>query len=665
MKELEASKVHISDPFWSPRLDVNASRAIFHQWDELEKSGCIDNFRIVCGDKEGFREGWVFADSDAYKWLDAAARIYANAPDLKLKRLMDTLLNLLARTQLPDGYIYTYNQFHFKGQRWVNLQMEHELYCLGHLIECCLSLYHASAESTTLNIALRAADLLVAEFHDGPPEHTDGHQEVEIALLRLYQATGHAAYLDLARHFIEVRGRIPDFRRLYRNETASYKARQELVRQSRARYVAIHPEYAISKIPPDNEAKVPPHSKQRRQQNTLSGKYNQQHAPVREQTSPEGHAVRFGYFQTASALLQRLNGDKSLLPPLQKSWEHMVTRRMYVTGGLGALPGNEGFGNDFELDPEYAYNETCAALACLFWNWEMALSTRQAKYSDLFEWQLYNAAAVGMGTAGDTYLYNNPLKVQRGITRRAWYSVPCCPSNLSRTWAHLGKYIYSFEQNELWIHQYIGNTTHIQMTDPLEVIRKHQLEVSMQSSLPFAGSAVIHLKPPVPQTFSLHLRIPSWSSGMQLQLNGQPLSVNLPAAPTPLKTTAQGYDPRLSCFAEIRREWQPRDTLIAQFEMPIRLSRAHPKVQKHARKAAITRGPIVYCLESVDNPGVDIFTVNIAPTSLRAENDKSLLGGITILRAESTQHEQLIFIPYHLWGNRGPSQMNVWVESMP
>ena len=666
MNQLPARSVIISDPYWSPRLEVNASQAIFHQWNQLEKSGCIDNFRIVIGEMEGFREGWVFADSDAYKWLDAAARIYSFHPDARLKSLMDELIRLIARTQMEDGYIFTFNQFHFPGQRWVNLQIEHELYCHGHLIEATIAHFEATGERSALEIGLKAADLLVRSFLHGPAEQTDGHEEVEIALLRLHSLTGEMEYLDLAQHFIEVRGRIKFFALLYQRENSSYAARKAFISKKRAEYAATHPEYAVSKIPPDNESKEPPFSKQRRKLEGWTGRYTQQHAPIRKQTVPVGHAVRYGYFQTAITLLYRLRGDASLLPALQRSWNHMVTRRMYVTGGLGALPGNEGFGEDFELDPEYAYNETCAALASLFWNWEMALATRSAQYSDLFEWQLYNAAAVGMGLNGQTYLYNNPLCVHDGILRRAWYSVPCCPSNLSRTWAWLGKYVYSFDETNLWIHQYIGCGT--ASADGLPA------RISMEAGLPFDGTVIIRVKPSTAATLTLHLRVPSWclqndptgkkSFGCTLKINGQDFSSpQIDINSKQLEETAQGYDPRISEFLHITRVWQPEDVVSIKFDMPISLRKTHPRVKNHAGKVALTRGPLVYCLESVDNPGVDIFTTKLNRSSLEAHLEDSALGKITVLHGQSSTGQKLIFIPYHLWGNRGASQMVVWVNA--
>ena len=263
----------------------------------------------------------------------------------------------------------------------------------------------------------------------------------------------------------------------------SFKKRKAYVNELRQSYIAEHPEHASFRLPGDNYAKKPRFSRARWYLNALSGLYAQQHAPIRKQTAPVGHSVRFGYLETAIAMLCREVGksdwQSDLLSTLEQAWERMVTKRMYITGGLGAVPGLEGFGDDYELDPEYAYAETCASLASLFWNWEMALITKNARYSDLFEWQLYNATTVGMGQNGDTYLYNNPLAVHGGVTRKEWYVVPCCPSNLSRTFADLGKYIYSFEENNLWIHQYISSETTVNVGVPVKV--------KIESELPWSG----------------------------------------------------------------------------------------------------------------------------------------------------------------------------------
>lgn len=675
MRELSARQVHIDDPFWSPRLAVNASNAIFHQWQQLEDTLCIDNFRIVVGEKDGFREGWYFADSDAYKWLDAASRILALHSDPKLVSLSDSLISLIARAQTDDGYIFTFNQIHFPSQCWVNLQIEHELYCLGHLIEAGVSHYEATGRLDLLNVCIKAADLLVRDFLNQSNDKTCGHEEIELALIRLYRVTKNENYLELARQFIERRGRVPLYGIHWWQERNHFLKRKAHVEQLRQDYIAQHPEYASFRLPGDNFSKMPRFHKQRWFLNAVSGFYAQQHVPIRKQTAPVGHSVRFGYLETAVAMLCReMRGAdwQSALPAMEQAWEQMVTRRMYITGGLGAVPGIEGFGNDYELDPEYAYAETCASLASLFWNWEMALLTKNACYSDLFEWQLYNAANVGMGRNGDTYLYNNPLEVHHGVTRQGWYVVPCCPSNLSRTFADLGKYIYSSDENNIWIHQYISSETTI-----------NDVKIKVESELPWNGKVRIHITPMEKRRFTLHLRTPSWGGisvypyepiRKQMEANGgYHFSHNVDFTTGMYEIGREiflerekykTYDPRCSYFTTINLPWAPGDIIEVDMNMSIKLLRAHPKVQGHAGKVTVTRGPLVYCLESVDNPNVDIFTAQLDPDSLKDEFFPDLLGGCVVIHGKTIDGKPLKFIPYFLWANRGESQMVVWVNSV-
>jgi uncharacterized protein len=639
MNELAPRQVLINDAFWTPRLAVNAKKAIFHQWEQLLATRCIDNFRIAAGEQDGFREGWFFADSDAYKWLDAASRILAVQPDHRLASLVDELIALLGRAQMPDGYLFTYNQIHFPGQRWVNLQVEHELYCHGHLIEAGVSHYEATGQRELLNLCITAADLLVRDFLNAENDKTCGHEEIELALVRLYRVTGENQYLELAHQFVERRGRIPFYPLHMLNQFTSFNKRKAYVENLRRSYIVQHPEHESFELPGDNYTPKPRFSRARWYVNALRGFYAQQHIPIRGQTVPVGHSVRWGYLDTAIAMLLREKPDETLLQTLEQSWERMITRRMYITGGLGAVPGLEGFGSDFELDPEYAYAETCASIASLLWNWEMALLTSKPQYDDLFEWQLYNATNVGMGENGDTYLYNNPLEVHHGVTRQGWYIVPCCPSNLSRTFADLGKYIYSLEDNSIWIHQYISSETTVDMGAPVTL--------RIESGMPWSGKVKIHIKPEKEKEFTVHLRSPSW--------NDEALSENEP--------TATGYDPRLARFETVCRHWSPESTpLEYEFDMPIQLRRANSRVKGHAGKAAVTRGPLVYCLESVDNPGVDIFTEQLDPDSLHDEFISDLLGGSVIIHARTTAGKPLKFIPYFLWANRGDSQMTVWVN---
>jgi len=651
MEPLSPQNVRITGGFWGRWLGVNRRRAIFHQWEQLEASGCIDNFRIAAGEKEGFRQGWFFADSDAYKWLDAASRILLHDPDPALAWRVDSFLALLRRAQMPDGYLYTYNQIHFPGTRWVNLQIEHELYCHGHMIEAGVSHYQATGRTNGLELARRAADLLVRDFLGARPEGTDGHEEVEIALLRLYEVTGHRPYLDLARQFVENRGRIPHFWLSVLRQNASMQARRRAVERQRAAYQAAHPEYTQPPLPPENFAPRPPFSRLRWYLGALTGKYFQQHAPIRQQRVPVGHAVRFGYLMTAAAMLCRLGADGGLLTAMEAAWEHIVTRRMYVTGGLGALPDLEGFGRDYELHPEYAYAETCAALASLFWNWQMTLITGEARYADLLEWQLYNAALVGMGLNGDAYLYNNPLLCRGGVERRAWYAVPCCPSNLSRTLAWLGQYICSRDADTVWVHQYISS----------RVCLGDGWEMEMESGLPWHGEVRLRLEGKGPGRMALCLRVPSWAGTTTLRVNGVEVPTNAPPPATSAQPTACSYDPRRARYVRIDREWAPGDELTVEFSQPIRLLRQDRRLPGCGGTAAVTRGPLVYCLESVDNPGVDLFGVEIVPESLEFVYDAERPGGAGVLQGMSIRGERLTFIPYMLWANRGPSEMTVFV----
>ena len=531
--------------------------------------------------------------------------------------------------------------------------MEHELYCHGHLIEAGISHFEATGRTDLLTIARRAANRIVADFNNKGPAYTPGHEEIEIALLRLHQVTADPRYFDLARQFVEQRGRTPFFAISIYRQNKSANQRTRFIQDQKTRYLAAHPDFKPFQLPGHNQVKAAPFSKLRWYISSLQGKYFQQHVPIRRQVVPVGHTVRFAYLETAAAMLARSDCDAGLRQTLERAWERMITRRMFVTGGIGSLDSLEGFGRDYELDPEFAYAETCAALGSLFWNWEMVLLTGQAQYSDLFEWQLYNAAAVGMGAEGTTYLYNNPLVVRDGKTRQAWYSCPCCPSNLSRTWASLGKYLYSAEPGRLTVHQYVSSAW-----------SQANLDVEMESSLPWQGNVRLKINSAPAGLFEIRLRRPSWADGMPAAVNAEPAISDLSPVSEgdPFPTTASGYDPRRSGWFSLRREWAAGDEIEIRLPMQIQLRRAHPRLRGHAGKAAVTRGPLVYCLESIDNPGVDIFSARLDPSSLAASFDPALFGGIVRLTGRTSDGAPLNFIPYFRWGNRGKSQMTVWVN---
>jgi DUF1680 family protein len=651
MREPTLHEVNITSGFWGDKQKLNAEHAIFYQWQKLEETRCIDNFRIAAGLKTGFREGFFFSDSDAYKWLDAASRIMFHYSDQKLKKLVDDFIELLAKAQQPDGYLYTYNQIHFPNQRWANLQVEHEFYCMGHLIEAAVSHYESTSDIKLLSIAQKAADLLVREFEDSNPEYTDGHEEIEVALIKLWKVTDQIEYLALAKAFLERRGTIKYFPVKMLSQVLDSNRRMNLVAKKRQAWLQDHPDHIAFKLPERNKNIVPFWAGPRFAISALSGKYTQQYKPVSEHKNAEGHAVRFCYLKTAEAMLAQIPGQESRIKSLRAIWMQMVTRRMYVTGGIGSLPLSEGFGRDYELDPEVAYAETCAALGSMFWSHEMANLTGEAPFEDLFEWQLYNAASVGIARDGCSYFYNNPLTSRGEINRAEWYDIPCCPSNLSRVWASLGKNICSYDHTEIRINQYFSSETIIDLG--------RQIGLKMDSELPWGDHVKLIFSMEKPVSFDLVMRLPAWAEGCTVLLNGQKVKVHVTNS-LPGESAANGLKFHTARWLRLSRRFNPNDAVELKFKMPIRLIKQDKRLPKCGGKYAVTRGPIVYCLESVDN-SVDIMDVKVKRESLEPFFDQNVLEGTWMIRGEDGSDVTITFIPYMLWANRGESKMTVFV----
>ncbi len=648
LTDIYLRRVRVGGGFWGRRLEANAREAIFYQWEQLERTRCIDNFRIAAGCLEGFHEGMFFADSDAYKWLDAASRILSCGPDPLLEQRVNELIPLLEAAQMLDGYLYTYNQILFPGQRWVNLRLEHELYCHGHLIEAGVAHHEATGQTRLLDLVRRSADLLVRDFMEASPQQADGHEEIEIALIRLHRATGESSYLELARRLLERRGRSGENGLAVLQQLVSAGTRMRAAAKRRKRFRRQHPERSGFTLPAGNKPKIPALAPLRMAYNMLSGRFFQQNAPIRRQTIPVGHAVCFTYLQTAAAMLSGATDDAELRAASEQAWERTVTRHMYVTGGLGSIPLVEGFGRDYELDPETAYAETCAAIGGLLWNHEMSLLTGQPQYDELFEWQLYNAASVGIGMDMRSYFYNNPLTCRGGITRAPWYFIPCCPSNLSRTWAALGQYAYRVGKDELYLAQYVGSQIDLDWG-----------RLTVDSGLPWRGDIRIAVDTTNPKRCTLRLRLPVWSSTYELCLNGVPIAPDSISTAAAAPETACGYTPHAARTLTVTRVWTRGDVLELKLDMPLRLHRQHPKVPRCGGMYALSRGPLVYCLESIDNPG-DILQARVQQDSLVAVEDPTLLGGIHTVAGRSHTGVPLTFLPYMLWGNRGASQMTVF-----
>ncbi len=644
-----SSDVRIAQGFWGDVLDTNAETAIFHQWDQLEKSGSIENFRIAAGESPHFRTGFFFSDSDVHKWLDAACRISVHHPTAALTEKIDLLSELIRNAQEPDGYLFTYNQIHFPGQRWMALPIEHELYCHGHLIEACLSHHAIFPEKGMLSTATLAADLICAVFLDKPAEYQPGHQEIELALTRLYEVTNNKLYQIMAGQFLERRGRVRGWAFRLFNATIQNSRHNREVDHQREVFEKEHPEVHPFTLPPMNTIHSSLPLNLRFLANTLSGKYFQTHQPILDQQVPVGHSVRFGYTMAAQSRLLRQHAEQKNIEGLETLWDAMVRRRMYVTGGLGSLPVNEGFGRDFELDPKLAYAETCATIASLLWNWELLLQTGGVQYAELFEWQLYNAALVGIGLDGHSYLYNNPLASDGELTREPWFRIPCCPSNISRMFAALGQYLFTYTEDTLTMHQYISCETEPNSPTPLHV--------RVDSGLPLKPSVEIIVLRANQHNASLKLRVPGWSAGATIIVNELPIAVQLNS---PSKHPASGgYSPYGGQYLTLPGPFKVGDRIHIAFYPTIKARRVDPRVGLGKEDTAITFGPLVFCAESPDNPGIDLSTVTLDLQSFNPEMD-DLSPGQLVLDGEDTEGRSIRMIPYFAWANRGASQMRVF-----
>jgi uncharacterized protein len=639
------------DRFWERLFQVNAEVSIFYQWEQLEATGCIQNFRIAAGLAEGFREGYFFADSDAYKWLEAASLLLARQKDSRLRELVEGLIDILEKAQEADGYLFTYNQIHFSGVRWKNLQAEHEFYCLGHLIEAGIAHHRATGDPRMLAVARRAADLLVRVFLHAAPIYTDGHAEIEIGLIRLSRVTGESSYRELARNILHARGRIKGYGFVVMREILSMFRRMKIVQKQRNNFYQSQPDHVLVTLPAHNQHITPKRTWFRLIHSILTGKFTQQHAPLVNQTIPIGHGVRFLYLQLAATMLQVDEREEGEVARLTGLWDHMTARRMYVTGGVGSLPLIEGFGRDYELDPQVAYAETCAALGTILWNRELNALTGKASYSDLLEWQLYNAALVGVSLEGTKYFYNNPLVCNNGHRRAKWYAFACCPSNLSRVLASLPEKAAREEGSRLIIDQYV----------PAVLSLGHNCSLTLTTSLPWEGEVDITFALPYPSKYEINLRIPAWADHFTVLLNDVEIGSGQVTPCDPAQESAVGLHFEDAFYWRQEMAVGDGDRLSLRLNLPIRFRRQDVRLPGCGGKAALTRGPLVYCLESIDNQ-VDLFDLRIDVDSLATRFDPDLLEGCQVITGKTKNGDLLTWVPYMLWGNRGESRMTMFFE---
>jgi DUF1680 family protein len=584
---------------WQER---NATRTLPHCVEQLDVAGALDNLRRVTGEVEAARRNMWFADSDVYKTLEAAAWQLGRTPDdAELRAFLDTTAALVAKAQGEDGYLNSYFAVDKPELRWRELHWSHELYCAGHLIQAAVAAARAGVGAQLVTVARRFADLIVERF--STVDDVDGHPEIETALAELYRVTGHRPYLDLARRFLDLRGR-------------------GLI---------------------DGERFGP--------------RYLQDHVPVRDADEVAGHVVRQLYLLAGVVDVAVETRDEQLLDAARRVWADAFGAKTYLTGAQGSRHRDEAFGDPYELPPDRAYGETCAAIASFQMNWRLLLATGERKYADEMERALYNVIAGSTAVDGTHFFYSNPLHLRTGhdgshedapSQRLPWYSCACCPPNLARLVASLSGYVATTDQGGLQVHLYTAGTLRT-------TVDGADVRLVTRTEYPWDGR--IELTVTTDAALMLALRIPGWASGALV--DGAPADVR------------DGY-------AEVRRDWSAGATVTLDLPMPARVVRPHPRIDAVRGCAAVTRGPLVYCLEQADLPeGVTLEDVRIDPAARFAEGQLpdvpvtlTARGSVETPASDElygagasgpAEPVELTAIPYFLWGNRTPGPMRVWI----
>ncbi|MGA3246184.1 MAG: glycoside hydrolase family 127 protein, partial [Bacteroidota bacterium] len=619
IKPVPFTNVHIKDSFWSQRLEINRTVTIPHNFKECEVTGRVDNFAKAAGLKSGSYRGYQFNDSDVFKAIEGASYSLATHPDQQLSEYLDSLIALIAAAQEKDGYLYTPRKLMDSTysppggkERWVGEKDgSHELYCAGHLYEAAAAHYLATGKRNLLDVALKNANLVCSTFGPNGRHEVPGHQVIEIGLCKLYRITGEDKYLRTAKFFLDERGD---------------KAGHELI-----------------------------------------GEYAQDHMPVVDQDSAVGHSVRAAYMYSGMADVAALTGDPSYVKALDKIWQDVVGSKMYLTGGIGATGGNEGFSHPYVLPNLSAYCETCAAIANAFWNYRMFLLHGDAKYIDVLERIIYNGFLSGVSMEGNRFFYPNPLESFRGATRAEWFECACCPPNVSRFVPSIAGYIYAEDGSDIFVNLFISGESTIKLGE-------RTVTMTQSTLYPWDGSIRVQVDPSSSGEFAIKIRIPGWAQNrpvpsdlyryldqadakVSLKVNGHPISFSVD----------KGY-------ATVRREWKKGDTVDIGFPMPVRRVVANEKLLDDKGRVALERGPILFCAEWPDNKDGNVTNLVLSDAApLRTEFRKDLLNGVQLIKSTaipvrrtlektvvSDPPQEFTAIPYYAWAHRGLGQMEVW-----
>jgi len=623
------TEVIVDDDFWTPRIKTNRDVTLPIEHGQCKKTGRLDAWKLDWkpGKKNMPHEFW---DSDVAKWIEAAAYSLALFPDKNLEGKVDRVIDMIAGAQQKDGYLNIYFTVCEPEKRWRNLRDMHELYCAGHLMEAAVAWLEATGKRTFLDVMRRYADYIDSVFgsEKGKMRGYPGHQEIELSLVKLYRVTGEKRYLRLAKFFIDERGKCPHYF--------------------------------------DKEAKA--RGEGRKSYEYGNYDYLQAHLPVREQATAEGHAVRAVYLYSAMADVAMETGDAKLFGACRRLWENVTQKRMYIHGGIGSTRFGERFTFDYDLPNEEVYAETCAAIGLVFWAHRMSQADPDSRYADVMERALYNGTISGVSLDGKRFFYDNylavkpqalPFRGQKPSVRQEWFGCACCPPNIARLLASFGQYIYSQNSREVYVHLYVGGSAKIDVAG-------QKVTLTQKTGYPWKDKIVLSVKPDRNAEFTLALRIPRWCRDPRLKVNGKFLRV--------AGLVKKGY-------AKIKRLWKSGDKVELTLPMQVEQIEAHPGVREDCGKVALRRGPVVYCLEQIDN-GADLADIRLERESkLTARFDPKLLGGVVVITGKAkrrnsadwrgdlyrpvgskTKTVNIKAVPYCTWENRKSGEMIVWIR---
>lgn len=625
------TQVKFTDNFWLPRIKINHTVTIPASFERCESTGRVKNFEMAAAKSGKFCTIYPFDDTDIYKTIEGASFSMALYPDKALDDYIDSLIVKIRNAQEPDGYLYTArtinpNETHaWAGkQRWEKeRELSHELYNSGHLYEAAAAHFQATGKRNLLDIALKNADLVCSVFGHDKLHVAPGHQVVEMGLVKLYRITGKKEYLETAKYFIEERGHFKGYN---------------------------------------------PNSKDPWQ----SGAYWQDHVPVVEQNEAVGHAVRAGYLYSAMADIAALTDDKKFLQAIDTIWNNVVSKKLYVQGGVGAIGNGERFGENYELPNSSAYNETCAAIANVYWNHRMFLLHGESKYIDVLEKTLYNGLISGVGLDGKSFFYTNAMEIKNTFhhkdmeaSRSGWFPCSCCPTNVTRLIPSIPGYVYGVKENNVFINLFVAGTASLS-------INKKNVQLEQQNNYPWDGRLIFKILSKSPSSFNMRIRIPGWAQDeaipsdlykfnstsdrkIEIRVNGKPVTYAM----------ENGY-------AVLTKTWKKGDVVEMDLPMDIRRVVANDKVADDRGKVALQRGPVLYCAEWPDNKGMVSNIVLPDNVELISEYKPDMLNGVTILKGEvsaihvnsdtevSSGRQPFIAIPYYAWAHRGKGEMIVW-----